>query len=154
MFNEFSTANIQIDKDFSAKLSGYGCINHIPETEIRNSSVVSALGWKIIFFLFHLSPVPWIIYFCSDILRSPLISFLSHVLILSRHWPMYQWRHLRGECLPPRAMFGVLELCFLNCWQAGRIWIVVIPRKRWTWLSGAGLSWLMIADCHWSWTLN
>lgn len=43
MFNEFSTANIQIDKDFSAKLSGYGCINHIPETEIRNSSVVSAL---------------------------------------------------------------------------------------------------------------
>lgn len=44
MFNEFSTANIQIDKDFSAKLSGYGCINHIPETEIRNSSVVSALG--------------------------------------------------------------------------------------------------------------
>ncbi|KAG5550768.1 hypothetical protein RHGRI_015655 [Rhododendron griersonianum] len=42
MFNEFSTANIQIDKDFSAKLSGYGCINHIPETEIRNSSVALA----------------------------------------------------------------------------------------------------------------
>ncbi|MBA0737723.1 hypothetical protein Gogos_011174 [Gossypium gossypioides] len=32
MYNEFSTANIQIDKDFSAKLSGYGCVGHIPET--------------------------------------------------------------------------------------------------------------------------
>ncbi|PSS32750.1 Receptor-like protein kinase [Actinidia chinensis var. chinensis] len=42
MFNEFSTANIQIDKDFSAKLSGYGCITHIPETEICNSSVALA----------------------------------------------------------------------------------------------------------------
>ncbi|CAL5420438.1 unnamed protein product [Camellia sinensis] len=42
MFNEFSTANIQIDKDFSAKLSGYGCINHIPEIEISNSSVALA----------------------------------------------------------------------------------------------------------------
>ncbi|KAG5535115.1 hypothetical protein RHGRI_023035 [Rhododendron griersonianum] len=42
MFNEFSNANIQIDKDFSAKFIGYGCINHIPETEIRNSSVALA----------------------------------------------------------------------------------------------------------------
>jgi hypothetical protein len=42
MYNEFSTANIQIDKDFSAKLSGYGCVGHIPETEISNSSVVSS----------------------------------------------------------------------------------------------------------------
>ncbi|KAL6953986.1 hypothetical protein U1Q18_010272 [Sarracenia purpurea var. burkii] len=37
MFNEFSTANIQIDKNFSAKLSGYGCINRIPKAEICNS---------------------------------------------------------------------------------------------------------------------
>ncbi|KAA8517643.1 hypothetical protein F0562_015115 [Nyssa sinensis] len=42
MFGEFSTANIQIDKDFRAKLSGYGCISHIPEAEISNSSVASA----------------------------------------------------------------------------------------------------------------
>lgn len=42
MFNEFSTANIQIDKDFSAKLSGYGCINHISESEISNSPVALA----------------------------------------------------------------------------------------------------------------
>ncbi|KAL6954511.1 hypothetical protein U1Q18_008648 [Sarracenia purpurea var. burkii] len=42
MFNEFSAANIQIDKDFSAKLSGYGCITHIPEIEISNSSVALA----------------------------------------------------------------------------------------------------------------
>ncbi|KAJ6993115.1 hypothetical protein NC653_016296 [Populus alba x Populus x berolinensis] len=42
MYNEFSTANIQIDKDFSAKLSGYGCVGHIPETEISNSSVAAA----------------------------------------------------------------------------------------------------------------
>lgn len=43
MFHEFSTANIQIDKDFSAKLSGYGCITNIQETEISCNSVVSSL---------------------------------------------------------------------------------------------------------------
>lgn len=43
MYYEFSTANIQIDKDFSAKLSGYGCVSHIPESEISNSSPVSPL---------------------------------------------------------------------------------------------------------------
>ncbi|KAG5552820.1 hypothetical protein RHGRI_010805 [Rhododendron griersonianum] len=42
MFNEFSTANIQIDKDFSAKLTGYGCINHVPDIESSNSSVALA----------------------------------------------------------------------------------------------------------------
>ncbi|XP_057486598.1 probable serine/threonine-protein kinase PBL1 [Actinidia eriantha] len=42
MFIEFSTANIQIDKDFSAKLSGYGCINHIPEFEFSHRSVALA----------------------------------------------------------------------------------------------------------------
>lgn len=42
MYNEFSTSNIQIDKDFSAKLSGYGCVGHIPEMEISNNSVVSS----------------------------------------------------------------------------------------------------------------
>lgn len=42
MYNEFSTANIQIDKDFSAKLSGYGCVGHIPEMEISTNSVVSS----------------------------------------------------------------------------------------------------------------
>ncbi|XP_076959612.1 putative serine/threonine-protein kinase PBL11 [Bidens hawaiensis] len=42
MFHEFSTANIQIDKDFSAKLSGYGCMTHIPETDIPESSPAMA----------------------------------------------------------------------------------------------------------------
>lgn len=42
MFYEFSTANIQIDKDFSAKLSGYGCISHTPETDIPKNSPVSS----------------------------------------------------------------------------------------------------------------
>lgn len=42
MYNEFSTANIQIDKDFSAKLSGYGCVGHIPEEEVSSNSTVSA----------------------------------------------------------------------------------------------------------------
>lgn len=42
MFNEFTTANIQIDKDFSAKLSGYGCVGHIPESEISTNSVAAA----------------------------------------------------------------------------------------------------------------
>ncbi|XP_054780493.1 probable serine/threonine-protein kinase PBL1 [Prosopis cineraria] len=38
MYNEFSTANIQIDKDFSAKLSGYGCVGHIAEEEVSSNS--------------------------------------------------------------------------------------------------------------------
>ncbi|KAG5089033.1 hypothetical protein JHK86_001645 [Glycine max] len=38
MYNEFSAANIQIDEDFSAKLSGYGCVGRIPEEEISSSS--------------------------------------------------------------------------------------------------------------------
>ncbi|KAF8397037.1 hypothetical protein HHK36_018675 [Tetracentron sinense] len=42
MYNEFSTTNIQIDKDFSAKISGYGCVSHNPETEMSNSSVALA----------------------------------------------------------------------------------------------------------------
>ncbi|GLU14882.1 hypothetical protein SLE2022_314230 [Rubroshorea leprosula] len=42
MYNEFTTANIQIDKDFSAKLSGYGCVGQIPETEISTNSVAAA----------------------------------------------------------------------------------------------------------------
>lgn len=41
MYNEFSTANIQIDKDFSAKLSGYGCASYNPDTEISNTSTSS-----------------------------------------------------------------------------------------------------------------
>ncbi|KAJ8753918.1 hypothetical protein K2173_000172 [Erythroxylum novogranatense] len=39
MYNQFSTVNIQIDKDFSAKLSGYGCVGHIPETDLSSTSV-------------------------------------------------------------------------------------------------------------------
>ncbi|XP_022949602.1 probable serine/threonine-protein kinase PBL1 [Cucurbita moschata] len=44
MYNDFSTANIQIDKDFSAKLSGYGCVGQVPtpESEISNNSVAAA----------------------------------------------------------------------------------------------------------------
>ncbi|KAL2250313.1 UNVERIFIED_CONTAM: putative serine/threonine-protein kinase PIX7 [Sesamum indicum] len=42
MFHDFSTANIQIDKDFSAKLSGYGCISHIPEADISSGSAAVA----------------------------------------------------------------------------------------------------------------
>lgn len=42
MYNEFSTASIQIDKDFSAKLSGYGCVGQIVESDISNSSVAVA----------------------------------------------------------------------------------------------------------------
>ncbi|KAJ4970517.1 hypothetical protein NE237_003616 [Protea cynaroides] len=38
MYNEFSTANIQVDKDFSAKLSGYGCVSHNPGVEISDTS--------------------------------------------------------------------------------------------------------------------
>ncbi|ESQ49198.1 hypothetical protein EUTSA_v10020426mg [Eutrema salsugineum] len=44
MYNEFSTANIQVDKDFSAKLSGYGCVGHAPETETSNNSALANLS--------------------------------------------------------------------------------------------------------------
>ncbi|ONK77157.1 uncharacterized protein A4U43_C02F3680 [Asparagus officinalis] len=42
MYNEFSTANIQVDKDFSAKLSGYGCVGYNSDTEILNTSAATA----------------------------------------------------------------------------------------------------------------
>ncbi|KAL9274936.1 Serine/threonine-protein kinase PBL34-like protein [Drosera capensis] len=38
MYDDFSAANIQIDKDFSAKLSGYGCVGCLPEGDWSNSS--------------------------------------------------------------------------------------------------------------------
>ncbi|XP_042401044.1 probable serine/threonine-protein kinase PBL15 [Zingiber officinale] len=42
MYHEFSTSNIQVDKDFSAKLSGYGCVGYYnPDTSISNSSIAS-----------------------------------------------------------------------------------------------------------------
>jgi len=41
MYHEFSSANIQVDKDFSAKLSGYGCVSRNLE-EISYNSAVSA----------------------------------------------------------------------------------------------------------------
>ncbi|KAJ4751054.1 Protein kinase superfamily protein [Rhynchospora pubera] len=42
MYNEFSTANIQIDKDFTAKLSGYGCVTHNADADISNTSTATA----------------------------------------------------------------------------------------------------------------
>ncbi|XP_020575334.1 probable serine/threonine-protein kinase PBL1 [Phalaenopsis equestris] len=42
MFHEFSTANIQVEKDFSAKLSGYGSMSYPPEAEVLNTSVATA----------------------------------------------------------------------------------------------------------------
>ncbi|XP_062207280.1 probable serine/threonine-protein kinase PBL1 [Phragmites australis] len=41
MYSEFSTSNIQIDKDFTAKLSGYGCVGFNTE-EISNASASAA----------------------------------------------------------------------------------------------------------------
>jgi hypothetical protein len=40
MYSEFSTSNIQIDKDFTAKLSGYGCVGFSTEEEISNAPAV------------------------------------------------------------------------------------------------------------------
>ncbi|CAN8270004.1 unnamed protein product [Cochlearia groenlandica] len=49
MYNEFSTANIQVDKDFTAKLSGYGCAGHVvAETETSNSSALANLSVETI----------------------------------------------------------------------------------------------------------
>ncbi|XP_010922742.1 probable serine/threonine-protein kinase PBL1 [Elaeis guineensis] len=42
MYNEFSTSNIQVDKDFSAKLSGYGCVSSSSEIEITNATAATA----------------------------------------------------------------------------------------------------------------
>ncbi|KAL8154438.1 hypothetical protein V2J09_012198 [Rumex salicifolius] len=41
MYKEFSTANIQIDKDFSAKLSGYGCVGLLQEANISDALAAS-----------------------------------------------------------------------------------------------------------------
>ncbi|GAB2300776.1 hypothetical protein Dimus_034812 [Dionaea muscipula] len=38
MYDDFSTANIQIDKDFSSKLSGYGCVGFLSEADWSNGS--------------------------------------------------------------------------------------------------------------------
>lgn len=43
MYYEFSTSNIQVDKDFSAKLSGYGCASYNPDADVSDSSIVSDL---------------------------------------------------------------------------------------------------------------
>ncbi|CAL9754414.1 unnamed protein product [Musa acuminata subsp. burmannicoides] len=42
MYYEFSTSNIQVDKDFSAKLSGYGCASYNPEADVSDSSIATA----------------------------------------------------------------------------------------------------------------
>ena len=42
MYDEFSTSNVQIDKDFTAKLSGYGCVGFNSEEERSKASVVSS----------------------------------------------------------------------------------------------------------------
>ncbi|KAG6495441.1 hypothetical protein ZIOFF_043265 [Zingiber officinale] len=44
MYHEFSISNIQVDKDYSAKLSGYGFASYYNlDTSISNSSIVSGL---------------------------------------------------------------------------------------------------------------
>ncbi|KAK3165811.1 hypothetical protein QOZ80_1AG0038100 [Eleusine coracana subsp. coracana] len=42
MYSEFSTSNIQIDKDFTAKLSEYGCVGFNTEEEIPKASMSAA----------------------------------------------------------------------------------------------------------------
>ncbi|GFY82441.1 protein kinase superfamily protein [Actinidia rufa] len=165
MFNEFSTANIQIDKDFSAKLSGYGCITHIPETEISKSSVESIIRdansashieryssnclSQNRFPESRLPPNnislrgPKCAIFASKIRTESSLKIATdikeRIALLNKlvgygltyqngegilpflcigHWQIFRWRHWREGCSPPRAMFGVLELCFLNCSQA------------------------------------
>ncbi|KAM0844563.1 hypothetical protein ACQ4PT_056967 [Festuca glaucescens] len=39
MYDEFSTSNIQIEKDFTAKLSGYGCVGFNSEEERSSASM-------------------------------------------------------------------------------------------------------------------
>ncbi|KAK8631296.1 hypothetical protein V6N13_080050 [Hibiscus sabdariffa] len=47
MYNEFSTANIQIDKDFTAKLSGYGCVGQKPKTEDFSTNSVAVANLSV-----------------------------------------------------------------------------------------------------------
>ncbi|ONM09950.1 Protein kinase superfamily protein [Zea mays] len=46
IYNEFSTLNIQIDKGFTAKLSGYGCVGFNTE-EISNAHVVCSSNHSV-----------------------------------------------------------------------------------------------------------
>ncbi|VAH65463.1 unnamed protein product [Triticum turgidum subsp. durum] len=41
MYDDFSTSNIQIEKDFTAKLSGYGCVGFNSEEERSKASVTA-----------------------------------------------------------------------------------------------------------------
>jgi hypothetical protein len=41
MYDDFSASNIQIEKDFTAKLSGYGCVGFNSEEERSSASMVS-----------------------------------------------------------------------------------------------------------------
>nr|XP_027186451.1 probable serine/threonine-protein kinase PBL1 [Cicer arietinum] len=42
MYNDFSAVHIQIDKDFNAKLTGYGFVGHIADEDISSSSSAAA----------------------------------------------------------------------------------------------------------------
>jgi hypothetical protein len=44
MYSEFSTSNIQIDKDFTAKLSEYGCVGFNTEEIPKASAVWSVMS--------------------------------------------------------------------------------------------------------------
>ena len=41
MFSDFSTRNIQIDSDYTAKLTGYGCVSPRLDLDISNNPTVS-----------------------------------------------------------------------------------------------------------------
>jgi hypothetical protein len=96
MYNEFSTANIQIDKDFSAKLSGYGCVGHIPEEEISSSSSVSTSIYKCLFYLanvlYFIVLIP--IYHEYDYL---LRISCSHTLYLQIYYCLGCWKPINGD---------------------------------------------------------
>lgn len=80
MYNEFSTANIQIDKDFSAKLSGYGCVGHIPELEISNNSVVSSFYICLVMVLLYLVDHVYAIFNKNDRDMTSLQLVYNHII--------------------------------------------------------------------------
>lgn len=127
MYKDFSTAHIQIDKDFRATLSGYGCVGDIPENEISNKSPVSSLSKNLYNFLFGMD-----IYSIHPV--HELFNFPYRLL------ETWHWRQLKEECLLQRAMYGVLEFFFWSYLLAERILIAVTLWQRGTWSSGAFLS--------------
>ncbi|KAG0466509.1 hypothetical protein HPP92_018089 [Vanilla planifolia] len=138
MFHEFSSANIQVEKDFSAKLSGYGGVSYNTETELVNTSVATA----------SLS---------VETLEKGVLTPKSNRRSSSiLQWPqqVYPWRHSRKGFSLPKATYGALVLSCSSCLPGGGISTAATQKRSETSSNGVNPSLPTIAAFPSSWTLG